>query len=125
MCSFLTLGVEGKRSAALETALLTLKLEVSREVNPHVVPLFPAGDVLFMVMRGGCSCDLRPLAPDSPRDEKRRRRGQTGSKRPNLYSDALLAALRLHAPVRAFFHEVSGDQFKEAVPQGAVASVIS
>ena len=125
MCSFLTLGVEGKRSAALETALLTLKLEVSREVNPHVVPLFPAGDVLFMVTRGGCSCDLRPLKADSPREEKRRRRGQTGSKRPNQHSDALFTSLRAHVPVRVFFHEVSGDQLKEVVPEGAAPTVVA
>ena len=125
MCSFLTLGVEGKRAASLEAALLTLKLEVSREVNPHVGALFPPGDVLFLVTRGGCSCDLRPLKADSPRDERRRRRGQAGSKRPNQHADALVASLRAHVPVRLFFHEVSGDQLTEVVPEGAVAAVVS
>ena len=94
-------------------------------MNPHVGALFPSSDVLFLVTRGGCSCDLRPLKADSPRDEKRRRRGQAGSKRPNQYSDALFASLRAHLPVRLFFHEVSGDQLTEVVPEGAAPSVIS
>ena len=125
MCSFLTLGVEGKRSGSLEAALLALRLEVSREVNPHVTPLFPAGDVLFLVTHGDCSCDLVPLKPDSPREEKRRRRGQAGSKRPNQLSDALFTALRAHAPVRLFFHEVSGDQLSEPVKEDARATLLS
>jgi len=124
MCSFLTVGVEGTRSAALETALLALNLGVSREVNPHVVPLFPEGDVLFLVTRGDCSCDLVPLKADSPREEKRRRRGQAGAKKPNQFSDALFATLRTHAPVRLFFHEVTGDQRNDPVTEGARATLI-
>lgn len=124
MCSFLTLGVEATRAGSLETALLALRLEVSREVNPQVAPLFPAGDVLFLVTRGGCSCDLVPLKADSPREEKRRRRGQVGSKRPNQLSDALFASLRAHAPLRLFFHEVAGDQLSEPVKEGARATLL-
>jgi hypothetical protein len=124
MCSYLTLGVEPTRSASLESALLALRLAVSREVNPHVTPLFPAGDVLFLVTRGECSCDLVPLKADSPREEKRRRRGQVGAKRPNQLSDALFAALRTHAPVRLFFHEVAGDHLTEPVTEGAHATLI-
>lgn len=124
MCSFLTLGVEKARAGSLETALLALRLEVSREVNPQVAPLFPVGDVLFLVTRGGCSCDLVPLKADAPREEKRRRRGQAGSKRPNQLSDALFASLRAHAPVRLFFHEVAGDQLSEPVREGAHATLI-
>lgn len=125
MCSFLTVGVEAKRSAALEAALLALRLEVGREVNPHVKALFPAGDALFMVTRGECSCDLVPLKADSPREEKRRRRGQTGSRKPNQHADALFASLRAHAPVRLFFHEVAGDQFTAPVNEGAQVTLLS
>lgn len=125
VCSFLTVGVEAKRSGSLETALLALRLELSREVNPHVRPLFPASDVLFLITHGGCSCDLVPLKANSPREEKRRRRGQAGSKRPNQLSDAFFASLQAHAPVRLFFHEVSGDQLSEPVAEGARATLIA
>lgn len=125
MCSFLTLGVEGNRSGSLEAALLALRLGVSREVNPRVASLFPAGDVLFLVTRGDCSCDLVPLKADSPREEKRRRRGQAGSKKPNQLSDALFASLRAQAPVRLFFHEVAGDQLTEPVKEGARVTLVS
>ena len=124
MCSFLTLGIEGKRSGSLEAAVLALRLEVSREVNPQVVPLFPPGDALFLVTRGGCSCDLVPLKPESSREEKRRRRGQAGSKRPNQLSEALFTSLRAHAPVRLFFHEVEGDAQDQPVAEGASATLI-
>ena len=124
MCSFLTVGVEAARSGALETALRAQNLGASREVNPHVVPLFPAGDVLFLVTRGDCSCDLVPLKADSPREEKRRRRGQAGAKKPNQFSDALFATLRAHAPVRLFFHEVAGDHLTEPPAEGARATLI-
>lgn len=124
MCSFLTVGVETKRANTLEAALVALKLEVGREVNPHVAGLFVPGDVLFMVTHGDCSCDLVPLKTDSPREEKRRRRGLAGSRKPNQLSDSLFATLRGHAPVRWFFHEVSGDQFVKPVPSGAAVTVI-
>ena len=124
MCSFLTVGVDGKRAAALEAALVALRLEVGREVNPHVARLFVPGDVLFMVTHGDCSCDLVPLKADSPRDEKRRRRGLAGSRKPNQLSDSLFAALRAQAPVRLFFHEVGGNQFVKPVPGGAAVTVI-
>ena len=75
-------------------------------------------------LRGGCSCDLVPLKPDSSREEKRRRRGQAGSKRPNQLSDALFASLRAHAPVRLFFHEVEGDSQDQPVAEGASATLI-
>ena len=124
MCSFLTVGVERQRAAALEASLVALKLEVGREVNPHVARLFVPGDVLFMVTHGDCSCDLVPLKADSPREEKRRRRGVAGSRKPNQLSDSLFVALRGHAPVRVFFHEVSGDQYVKPVPSGAAVTVI-
>ena len=124
MCSFLTVGVEVKRAAALEAALVALRLEVGKEVNPHMARLFAPGDVLFMVTHGDCSCDLVPLKADSPREEKRRRRGLSGSRKPNQLSDSLFAVLRVHAPVRFFFHEVGGDQFVEPVPSGACVTVI-
>lgn len=125
MCSYLTVGIDGERAPALETALLALRLEVSREVNPQVARLFAAGEVLFLVTRGGCSCDLVPMKADAAREEKRRRRGQSGSKRPNQLSDALFASLGTHAPVRLFFHEVSGDQPTEPVSEGAQATLLS
>ena len=124
MCSFLTVGVEGARASALEAALAALRLEVGREVNPHVARLFVTGDVLFMVTHGNCSCDLVPLKANSPREEKRRRRGLAGSRKPNLVSDSLFAALRAHAPVRLYFHEVGGDQFVKPVPTGAAVTVV-
>ncbi len=124
MCSFLTVGIEGKGAAALEAALVALRLEVGREVNPHVARLFVPGDVLFMVTHGDCSCDLVPLKADSPREEKRRRRGMAGSRKPNQLSDSLFAALRAHAPVRLYFHEVGGDQFVKPVPSGAAVTVV-
>jgi hypothetical protein len=124
MCSFLTVGVEPKKSAALEAALVALRLEVGREVNPHVARLFVPGDVLFMVTHKDCSCDLVPLKADSPREEKRRRRGLAGSRKPNHLSDSLFAALRGHAPVRFYFHEVGGDQFVKPVPKDAAVTVV-
>lgn len=124
MCSFLTVGVERKRSGSLETALLALRLEMSREINPQVGALFPKDDVLFLITRGGCSCDLVPLKAGSAREEKRRRRGQAGSKRPNQLSDDFFASLRAHAPVRLFFHEVAGDQLSDPVPEGACTTLI-
>ena len=125
MCSFLTVGIEGSRSAALEAALVALRLGVSREVNPQVQRLFPAGDTLFLVTRGECSCDLVPLKADSPREEKRRRRGQSGSKRPNQVSETFFASLKPHAPVRLYFHEVAGDHLTEPVKPEAQATLIS
>lgn len=125
MCSYLTVGVDPKQSAALETALLALRLEVSREVNPQVASLFAPGEVLFLITRGGCSCDLVPLKADSPRDEKRRRRGMSGSKKPNQLSDTLFAALKAHGPVRLFFHEVEGEQLSEPVKEGAAPTLLS
>lgn len=124
MCSFLTVGVDAKRATALEAALVALRLEVGREVNPHVARLFMPGDALFMVTHGDCSCDLVPLKADSPREEKRRRRGLAGSRKPNQLSDSLFAALRGQAPVRLFFHEVGGNQFVKPVPRGAAVTVI-
>ena len=125
MCSFLTVGIEAARAGALETVLRAQNLGVSAEVNPHVKPLFPQGDVLFLVTRGDCSCDLVPLKADSPREEKRRRRGQAGAKKPNQFSDALFAALRAHAPMRMFFHEVDGDHLTGPVAEGARATLVS
>jgi hypothetical protein len=124
MCSFLTVGIEAARSGALESALRAQNLGLSRDVNPHVAPLFPEGDVLFLVTRGECSCDLVPLKADSPREEKRRRRGQAGAKKPNQFADALFASLRAHAPVRMFFHEVEGDHLTGPVGEGARATLI-
>ncbi len=124
MCSFLTVGVEGARASALEAALVALRLEVGREVNPHVARLFVPGDVLFLVTHGDCSCDLVPLKVDSPREEKRRRRGLAGSRKPNQLSDSLFVALRAHAPVRLYFHEVGGNQFVKPVPTGAAVTVV-
>ena len=124
MCSFLTVGVEEERAAVLVAALVALRLEVGREVNPHVARLFAEKDVLFMVTHGDCSCDLVPLKADSPREEKRRRRGMAGSRKPNQLSDSLFATLRGHAPVRLFFHEVAGDQFVAPVNSGAGVTVI-
>lgn len=124
MCSFLTVGIDEKRSAALEGALRALQLGVSREVNPHVARLFAADEVLFLVTRGDCSCDLVPLKADSPREEKRRRRGMSGSRKPNQISDALFAALKSHAPVHLFFHEVEGDQLIEPVSEAARATLL-
>lgn len=125
MCSYLTVGVAGTQSAALETALLALRLEVSRDVNPQVASLFAPGEVLFLVTRGGCSCDLVPLKADSPRDEKRRRRGMSGSKKPNQVSDTLFAALKAHVPLRLFFHEVEGDQLTAPLQEGATLTGLS
>lgn len=125
MCSFLTVGIDPEKAPALESALLALHLEVSREVNPHVAKLFAANEVLFLVTRGDCSCDLVPLKADSPRDEKRRRRGMSGSRKPNQVSDSLFAALKSHAPVHLFFHEVAGDQLIEPVSEAAQATLLS
>ncbi|MDP2272216.1 MAG: hypothetical protein Q8N23_21055 [Archangium sp.] len=124
MCSFLTVGIEAKSASALEAALIALRLEVGREVNPHVARLFMPGDVVFMVTHGACSCDLVPLKGDSPREEKRRRRGMSGSRKPNQLSDSLFAALRAHRPVRLYFHEVADDQLVKPVPTGAAVTVV-
>lgn len=124
MCSFLTVAVDEKRASALEAALVALQLGVGREVNPHVARLFMPGDVLFMVTHGACSCDLVPLKPDSPRDEKRRRRGLAGSRKPNQLSDSLFAVLRAHAPARLYFHEVGDDPLVKPVPTGAAVTVV-
>lgn len=134
MCSFLTVGVEAARSATLERALKAAHLEVSRTVNPGVSPLFPAGDVLFLVTHGGCSCDLRPATTPSGREEKLRRRGLTGAKlaraleaqktpRPD-HAEASFASLQANAPLRLFFHEVSGDPLTEPVNEAARATTL-
>ena len=122
MCSFVTVGIDPSRSAALEAALVAHRFEVSYEVNPLVARLFSVGDVLLLVTRGGCSCDLVPLTAAAARDEKRRRRGQAGASRPNQHADALFAALRAHAPVRWFFHELDGDALTAAVKDDAQLS---
>jgi hypothetical protein len=129
VCSFLTVGVEAARSASLERQLEAARLEVSRAVNPQVARLFPSGDVLFLVTHGGCSCDLRPATKHSSREEKLRRRGLTGAKlaraleaqktpRPG-HAEAFFSSLQASAPLRLFFHEVSGDPLTEPVNEAA------
>jgi len=125
MCSFLTVGVDEKRSTPLESALIALALGVSRDVNPHVARLFPKGQMLFRVTRGECSCDLVPLKADTAREEKRRRRGLSGSRRPHQISESLFATLHSHAPVSLFFHEVEpADELTAEVPTGAQATLL-
>ena len=118
----MTVALDPKRAVVLEAALVAARLDVSHEVNPEVARLFAPGETLLLVTRGGCSCDLVPLTAAAARDEKRRRRGQAGASRPNQHADALFAALRAHAPVRWFFHEVDGDALTAAVKEGAQLS---
>jgi len=52
-------------------------LEVAPVRNPHIAKLFPTGDRLFWITRGGCSCDLelsRHRGADESEIEKERAR---------------------------------------------------
>jgi hypothetical protein len=69
MCYFVTLGIAARQRSSVE-ALPSLRggFNVQPATNPSVARLFPKEDALFVVTRGGCSCDLysRPgLEPDA------------------------------------------------------------
>jgi hypothetical protein len=131
MCTFLTVGVDRRRAAALEASLRAMQLVVTRAVNPHVALLFPASHALFLVTQGHCSCGLwvMPSNWEARRRDQRLRRYQRkeysaakiarilegwGPLKP-VEEDPLRLVLRAHAPARVCLQQVRRDPATERV----------
>ena len=59
VCWFITVGLDAKRTAAIEAIGRERDgFGVRPSVNPHLATLFPASDARFEITHGQCSCDL-------------------------------------------------------------------
>ncbi|RIK76453.1 MAG: hypothetical protein DCC68_19290 [Planctomycetota bacterium] len=120
MCYFLSLGIAACfREKVEETGRGRRGLSVAPAANPSVVALFPRGDAVFDVTRGGCSCDLVASEPP-PRavDEARLREGYRKQGWSAAKIERAVRQAALHA-ARSAEREASGEsiaeQFRELV----------
>jgi hypothetical protein len=58
MCYFVFVGLPGAHQLALATRLTKAGCQLASTDNAGIRAAFPKGDVVSVVTRGGCSCDL-------------------------------------------------------------------
>jgi len=90
MCYYVTIGVR-KRDTYLVEALGKERggFNVTPSRNPSIARFFPAGQALYYITHGGCSCDLYATpTPTTPQEEETRSRDRYRRKG---WSDAKIA----------------------------------
>jgi len=136
MCYFVFVGLPAQQQAMLVEQLTKAGFEVGSTGNAAVRAAFPKTDIVSVVTRGGCSCDIygepAPAFDEDAQREKYRRKNWSDAKierailgrrpveRPifGAFRDSLALLVRASGAVRILAHSFSGDVETEPVVVG-------